>query len=124
LFPIRPDVDTTENGGVGVEAKEGDEEEEEEQVEEAKVSKPARDPGAPTKAEIEEHEATHLPFRSWCPCCVAGRRDNPPHRRREDEERQVPEVTMDYAFVGGRTRLRTSRSLSSRIGTRERFEEP
>ena len=76
-----------------------DEQDEEGEVEEAKVAKPARDPGAPTKAEIEAHEATHLPFRSWCPTCIAGRRDNPPHTRREDEERQVPEVMLDYGFV-------------------------
>jgi hypothetical protein len=61
--------------------------------------KPARDPGAPTRAEVEEHEPNHLPFRSWCPECVAGRRDNPPHTRRTEEERQVPEVMLDYAFV-------------------------
>ena len=83
---------------------EGDEEEqgeldEEEQTEEAVVSKPARDPGMPTQAEVHEHEATHLPYRSWCPVCVAGRRDNPQHRKRDDEDREVPEVMMDYAFV-------------------------
>ena len=31
--------------------------------------------------------------------CVAGRRDNPPHARMPEEERQVPEVMLDYAFV-------------------------
>ena len=67
--------------------------------EEAVAAKPARDPCAPTKAERDAHEATHLPFRSWCPFCVAGRRDNPPHTKRPEEERQVPEVMLDYAFV-------------------------
>ena len=77
----------------------GEEENEEEQVEEAKVARPAKDPKAPTKAEKDAHEATHLPFRSWCAECVAGRRDNPPHYKRPEEEHQVPEVMMDYAFV-------------------------
>ena len=27
----------------------------------------------PAKAEREEHEKTHLPFRSWCKACVKGR---------------------------------------------------
>ena len=69
------------------------------QVEEAVASRPTRDPHAPTKAEREAHEATHLPFRSWCPFCIAGRRDNPGHVKRPEEERTVPEVALDYAFV-------------------------
>jgi len=31
------------------------------------------DPCLPTRAEIEEHRLTHLPFRSWCTFCVKGR---------------------------------------------------
>ena len=61
-------------------AREDQEEEgQEEEQEEVKVAKPARDPRAPTKAERDAHEATHLPFRSWCAERVAGRRTNPPH---------------------------------------------
>ena len=70
-----------------------------EEAEEAREARPARNPLAPTRAEREAHEATHLPFRTWCAACVAGRRDNPPHRRMPEEEHQVPEVMMDYAFV-------------------------
>ena len=106
LFPVRPDEDDGVLGderGVGGDAGELEEEEgeggDEHEPEEAKVAKPARDPSAPTKAERDAHEATHLPFRSWCAECVAGRRDNPPHLRRQEEERQVPEVMLDYAFV-------------------------
>ena len=32
-----------------------------------------QDPKEPTKVEREEHEKTHLPFRSWCRHCVRGR---------------------------------------------------
>jgi hypothetical protein len=74
-------------------------EEDEEGPEEALPAKPAKDPSAPSQAERDAHEATHLPFRSWCAECVCGRRDNPPHARRAPEERTVPEVMMDYAFV-------------------------
>jgi hypothetical protein len=31
------------------------------------------DPCLPTRAEVEEHRLTHLPFRSWCPHCIKGR---------------------------------------------------
>ena len=66
--------------------------------EEARQPMPARDPCAPTRAQWEEHQATHLPFRIWCPHCVAGRLDNPPHRRVGEHESEVPEVHFDYAF--------------------------
>ena len=106
MFPVRPDASDDghdvrdEAGDVegGGDAVAGDEEPEEE-VEEAKAVRVARNPLAPTQAEREAHEATHLPFRSWCAECVAGRRDNPPHARMPEEEHQVPEVMLDYAFV-------------------------
>ena len=30
----------------------------------------AKSPGCPTYEEIERHNVTHLPYRSWCPVCV------------------------------------------------------
>ena len=42
-------------------------------------------PKAPSAAEVELHNATHLPYRNWCPCCVAGRRNNTPHRELGDK---------------------------------------
>jgi hypothetical protein len=80
------------------ESHEGENQEEEEEKQ-ALQSKPLRDPHATTAAERAAHEATNLPFRSWCEVCVAGRRDNPAHRcvgNDEDEKGGVPEITMDY----------------------------
>ena len=99
LCPIRPDSQPE------TQRVEGLAEGEEEEIgmtnpgEEARAARPARDPGAPTAAEREAHEATHLPFRIWCPECVAGRRDNPAHRKVPEDENAVPEVMLDYAFV-------------------------
>jgi hypothetical protein len=75
--------------------------EEEAEEEQAVVARPLRDPRAPTASERAAHEATHLPFRSWCEVCVAGRRDNPAHRgiKTEEDEIAVPELAMDYCFV-------------------------
>eukprot|EP00972_Heterocapsa_arctica_P090949 13417606-Heterocapsa_arctica.AAC.1 len=61
----------------------------------------------PTKREREEHEALHLPYRSWCKHCVRGRGRNRPHgsainKDPEDEEakeNRVPRIGMDYFFV-------------------------
>jgi hypothetical protein len=91
LCPIRPIPDGIEEERVREEAE--DEEGDEHPAEEARRAKKARDPGAPSRAEVEAHEATHLPFRIWCEVCVAGRRDNPAHLRVPRE----PE-----SFLGGR----------------------
>ena len=68
-----------EVGGVDDEDCETIECGEEKESEEAKTPEVLRDPGAPTQKEIEEHNVTHLPFRSWCQHCVRGRGSNTPH---------------------------------------------
>ena len=50
-------------------------------------------------AEVEEHEETHLPFRSWCCHCVRGKGKQAEHRRLTQEE-VGPELRMDFAFMG------------------------
>ena len=67
-------------------------------AEEERAARPARDPGAPTREMIEAHAATHLPYRSWCPDCVCGRRDNAAHKHVGADVLEVPEVCLDYAF--------------------------
>ena len=55
----------------------------------------------PTPAEVRQHRLTHLPFREWCPECVAGAANDHPHRTRPAEIREplvVPEVHWDYCF--------------------------
>ena len=87
LDPIRPGI-----GEVGddvpsenVESMQGQDEKAEAEIEEksdeyraeveeeVRKPKPAARPCTPTRAEIYEHEVTHLPYRSWCRHCVHGR---------------------------------------------------
>ena len=76
---------------------------EEKESEEAKPPEVLRDPGAPTPREIEEHNVTHMPFRSWCPHCVAGKAQERPHKKQERQsEKQIPEIVFDYGFLGGK----------------------
>ena len=49
--------------------------------EEAERPRGLRDPGKPTKSEIEEHEISHIPFRPWCRACVLGRAKDKLHMR-------------------------------------------
>ena len=53
-----------------------------------------------SKAEREEHEATHCPFQSWCKYCVEGRSQKAAHYRdkgedEEDKKNKVPRISMD-----------------------------
>ena len=60
-----------------------------------------RVPASPSEAERVEHDKTHLPFKAWCPVCVAAKADIPPHRRvqtREDPDRR-PRISIDYMFI-------------------------
>ena len=47
---------------------------------------------------MEEHELTHLPFRSCCKHCVRGRGKDMPHSR-VTEEPNTPEMHCDLCFL-------------------------
>ena len=54
-------------------------------------------PKLPSAEEVAEHELTHLPYRSWCSHCVKGKTLD---HRRSDRKRVLPEVHLDYCFMG------------------------
>lgn len=56
------------------------------------------DPGQPTQMQIDDHRIDHLPFRSWCPECVAGKATGEQHQSRKDEKR-IATFSMDYLFL-------------------------
>jgi hypothetical protein len=95
---VRPEGEGDEVGeGHGVM---GEYEEIECEEEEARRPKVLRDPCAPKKEEIEEHCINHMPYRSWCPSCVAGKARDRPHRKQGVREGEIPEVVFDYCFLG------------------------
>ena len=67
---------------------------------EAGTRRPERmqNPRSPSREEREEHEKTHLPFRSWCRHCVRGRGAEEPHRR-QTMLPEIPEIHMDFMFL-------------------------
>ena len=84
-------------GGIVAETEVGDNSEDEGRRAPRKVAEPRM----PTHAEIQEHNITHLPYRSWCIHCVRGRGEQAGHRRQEARpENAFPEVHMDYCFMG------------------------
>ena len=58
-----------------------------------------QDPRTPTQAEVDEHNMTHLPYRSWCTQSAHGRGDAHPHRKSGDEGRDVQKLHVDSCFM-------------------------
>jgi hypothetical protein len=58
-------------------------------------------PREPTSDEKEDHEKTHIPFRNWCRHCVRGRGKEEACRR-DGRIPEVPEVHLDFMFMGRR----------------------
>ena len=62
-----------------------------------------RSPIRPSARAVELHEYTHLPFRSWCPVCIAARAKEDAHRRAKPQDDDyehdgsgLPIVSLDY----------------------------
>ena len=123
LMPVSPkdqtvekglshDGETANDGGRGIEVEEkveegsGREDEDDEmegEGEEVRVPIGKKSPKDPTRKQKEEHERTHLPYRSWCEDCVRSRARNAPHHKKAPddplEEIKVPRIHMDYFFM-------------------------
>ena len=61
-----------------------------------------RNPADPTPEERARHDATHLPYRPWCPVCVEARAIEDPHYKlTKDEKKQgLPQICADYCEIG------------------------
>jgi hypothetical protein len=71
------------------------------QGEEAIQVKRATVPRVVNQAEKDEHElAGHVAYRAWCRHCVAAAGHGTAHRPAEDYDNVVPELVMDYFFMG------------------------
>ena len=68
---------------------------------EAKTARALRTPEPPTDAARMAHNTTHVPFRDWCPICVASRGRSSPHRRVVVNKiaDTLPKFQTDYMFI-------------------------
>ena len=66
-----------------------------------KTARILRTPEPPTDAARMAHNATHVPFRDWCPICVASRGRSSPHRRVVVNKTAdtLPKFQTDYMFI-------------------------
>lgn len=131
ILPIEGSLDASEINGMESEATEegadeqGEVDEWKERVEELSrrvaqhfedehernaVSPPGvRAPSQPTQTEWEQHQATHTPYRAWCPHCAAARavrRQHPKHGRighvvpDVDGHKDGPiKISIDYMYL-------------------------
>ena len=67
----------------------------------AKAARSLRILEPPTDAVRMAHNATHVPFRDWCPICVASRGRSSPHRRVVVNKTAdtLPKFQTDYMFT-------------------------
>ena len=65
--------------------------------EEGVSAKMARRKIMPSSEEIRQHNLSHVPYRNWCPHCVAGRGRSKPHRG-HTSEREIPVIGMDFFY--------------------------
>ena len=72
--------------------------------EEAQQLKELKAPEVPTKAEVDRHRVSHLPYRSWCPDCVEAFGREWAHSI-SDGQRSIPLISCDYLFVTPRGAL-------------------
>ena len=76
-------------------------------------------PLLPTPAEIEDHNLTHFPYRSWCRHCVRGRGKEASHVKAQNEPGEVPEADFDWCFLGEEEAFKNLAVLVGRMrGTR------
>ena len=68
---------------------------------ETRTARKLRTPEPPTDAARMAHNATHVPFRDWCPICVASRGRSSPHRRVVVNKTAdtLPKFQTDYMFI-------------------------
>ena len=69
----------------------------------ARSPRKVQDPKRPSEIEIAELELSHLPFRPQCNHSIRGRSEATLHARADRDDNGVPEVHMDYCFLGGQS---------------------
>ena len=86
------------SGDGEVKLEEADEKFTDDEVAEEPEVKTRRPPRSPTEEELRVHRATHVPYRNWCPHCVAARAHQSGHSQGPTPIDDVPIICLDYCF--------------------------
>ena len=76
----------------------------EEQEEEHQKARAIASPEVPSRREVEDHNLTHIPFRSWCNHCQRWRGRRKTHKRKPNEgegvdDRALTTYSIDYMYL-------------------------
>ena len=93
-----------------------------EEGEEGRKAKGKKVDPRPSQEEVDEHMKSHIPYRSWCHHCVAGRGVNDSHIR-GSEESDVPVIGMDYFYLHEGMKERAKRKEEEQKGEERRIYE-
>eukprot|EP00972_Heterocapsa_arctica_P070219 10373155-Heterocapsa_arctica.AAC.1 len=65
-------------------------------------------PRTPSRMEVDERIATHIPYSAWCPHCVIGGGRDMHHFMKDAEEVAMrgPLIAADYGFLSDRKESR------------------
>jgi len=75
-----------------------------EESDEAVTAKVLPSPSPPSRQEMLEHNITHMPFRNWCPHCLAGKAKSTKHMQGAGlGVSETPIISMDYMFMGDKS---------------------
>ena len=58
-----------------------------------------RVPVKPSREEVMKHNTTHIPFRSWCPHCNAGKSKGRLHTKQNKKGDQITTLTLDFMWM-------------------------
>ena len=89
--------------------------------EEIRGYKALRQPQGPTREEWLRHMVSHMPYRAWCPHCVAGRGKASAHFSKLHEPQRI--ISCDYCFMGKGGEEEVKRSPERRLAPARVEEE-
>ena len=69
---------------------------EEDEQQSANKAKAMMQPVQPTPQEIQQHNLTHMPYRSWCPVCIQSRGRQTSHQQQTLKQ---PVIQVDFTYI-------------------------
>ena len=79
-----------------------------------------RSPIRPSAEDVEKHDATHVPYRNWCPICVAARGKEDPHKRqvgaRQGRRKAgLPKFSLDYQKLKSKLKKKDEKTEENKV---------
>ena len=79
-----------------------------------------RGPVRPSAEAVDRHNATHMPYRSWCEVCVKARGKEDPHRRKrakkvEELGEELRRASLDYQELKSKAKRQASEEDHSKL---------